>query len=190
MSKKEKKLGFLKKNRAFENIIIIFVGVVAIVLGILIFKQVINPEAYKDNKLVPILVILMGVIAIINGLSGQIKKMKYKNSVYFSLLDDYNNGCIKEKLLLQGLKNQDVQILEEKDGIKISISDEKSEISAVCFKQNVIFYFEYDEAYLEKLSVEDKNALLEEEYFESVDTLKLSLDEIYIKFSSMANNHF
>lgn len=172
-----------KKKFENENIIIILVGVASSIIGVLILLGLINPESYGENKLVPILVILMGVIAIINGSLGQIRKRKYKDSVYYKLLDDLNNGLIEEKLSKEGIEN--VDITSTSDSITVKYSSKKGEMTLVCYKQNLIFDFVYDKEYLLSLEEEKRMKLQNDNISENYDGLDIKLDEIYIKFATL-----
>ena len=163
----------LTRQFKFEDYILLLVGVVAIITGLLIMMKIINPGGDEDNPF-SILLILMGIVAIITGVSGIIKKRKYRDSVFYSLLNDLNSGVIKEKLLKQGLNYDEIEIESDNDSIYISVQTLTGEFSLSCFKNNLVFSFSNDE---------------EDDVIESIDSLKLSLDEVYLKFVCLSKEY-
>lgn len=172
MTEKNKKINIFTKNLKSENYIIVGVGIISIIIGVLIFLGFINPEAYKDSFLVPIICVLMGIVASVYGICMIIKDKKYKNGVYYKLLDDYSSKRIEEKI-------------DSKVDCSFKITKEKANIEVIAYNitGNVTLNVNEKEVHFDVVLNED------EEFDEGCffDSLQISLEEVYLKLSTLIN---
>lgn len=168
----DKKGNIFTKELKYENHIIIAVGIISIIIGVLIFLGFINPEAYKDNLLVPIICVLMGCVACIYGVCMMIKQRKYKNGVYYKILDDYEANAIEGKI-------------DCKVECSFKITKEKSTIEVLAYNLtgNVCLKVWEKEVHFDVV-LNDGKSFDEECQF---DCLQISLDELYLKLSTLIN---
>mgnify|MGYP003289706533 CR=1 FL=1 len=179
----------MKKSSRVDNYAYLVFGLAGVVFSILwlcdIVKFEMDDGLLKEHpKLAGILLLFIFLISILAGVKGEVKRLKYKKSSYYTI-KNMTDSEIKNRLVLldeeikiERIGNLIVISFDFKDGIfELNISEDQFNIS-----------FDYtDEELYDSLSEVEKQRL--DDMFYEGDPLKVSEKEIFNKFIEYVNTN-
>ncbi len=178
------------KERKIEKYILLFLGVFAIILGILILDGrylVISDDALLiggvNSKAFCWVLIILGVFATVVSLLVIIKESKIKKySVYYKLNDEYKFDNIKKDLSDLGLNIGDINIESFDNTINIEYKKGVGHFYCMVDPKEICLGYEYPDEYYEKYSEKELEKLPLVDLDERISPLNTILEDLYKKF--------